>query len=242
MLASDRELPIAGGPEKRAYVRDVFTAIAPTYDRLNHIISLRFDRRWRRYAVGKLDWERVPEGIYLDLCAGTLDFAAALAGRPGFRGRIVGADFVRAMLALGRNKAARLEPVAADALDLPFPTGAFDGAMVGWGFRNLVDLDAGLAEAARVLRPGARLVILEMTLPPQRHFRRVYQFYFRRVMPWIGRLISKHTTAYNWLPESTQSFPAPAALAERMAGNGFGDVSYRLFMGGVCAMHVGVRQ
>src|SRR5262249_11910748 len=87
MLASDRELPVAGGPEKRAYVREVFTAIAPTYDRLNHIISLRFDQRWRRYAVGLLDWERVPEGIYLDLCAGTLDFAAALANRSGFRCR-----------------------------------------------------------------------------------------------------------------------------------------------------------
>ncbi len=242
MLASDRELPVAGGPEKRAYVREVFTAIAPTYDRLNRIISLRFDRRWRRYAVGRLNWERVPGGIYLDLCAGTLDFAATLAGRPGFRGRIVGADFVRAMLALGRGKAARLEPVAADALDLPFPSAAFDGAMVGWGIRNLVDLDAGLLETARVLRPGARLVILEMTLPPQRQFRRIYQFYFRRILPWIGRRISKHTTAYDWLPESTQSFPSPADFAARLEANGFEDVSYRLFMGGVCALHVGVRQ
>ncbi|MGH7498507.1 MAG: ubiquinone/menaquinone biosynthesis methyltransferase [Gemmatimonadales bacterium] len=242
MLASDRELPVAGGPEKRAYVRDVFTAIAPTYDRLNHIISLRFDRRWRRYAVERLNWERVPEGIYLDLCAGTLDFAATLARRPGFRGRIIGADFVRAMLSLGRNKASGLEPVAADALDLPFPGAAFDGVMVGWGIRNLVDLDAGLAETARVLRPGARLVILEMTLPPQPLFRRIYQFYFRRVMPRIGRLISKHTTAYDWLPESTQAFPMPAELAIRMTKNGFRDVSYKLFMGGVCAMHVGTRR
>jgi demethylmenaquinone methyltransferase/2-methoxy-6-polyprenyl-1,4-benzoquinol methylase len=242
MLASDRELPVAGGPEKRAYVRDVFTAIAPTYDRLNHIISLRFDRRWRRYAVGRLDWERVPEGIYLDLCAGTLDFAATLARRPGFRGRIVGADFVRPMLSLGRGKANSLEPVVADALDLPFPSAAFDGAMVGWGVRNLVDLDAGLAEAARVLRPGGRLVILEMTLPPQPQFRRIYQFYFRRVMPWIGRRISKHTTAYEWLPESTQAFPDPGAFAARMAESGFRDVTYRLLMGGVCALHVGTRQ
>ncbi len=242
MLASDRELPVAGGPEKRAYVREVFTTIAPTYDRLNHIISLRFDRRWRRYAVGRLGWERVPGGIYLDLCAGTLDFAATLARQPGFRGRIVGADFVRDMLSLGRTKSDRVEPVAADALELPFPASAFDGAMVGWGIRNLVDLDAGLAEAARVLRSGARLVILEMTLPPQRQFRQIYQFYFRRVMPWIGRRISKHTTAYSWLPESTQTFPSPEEFAHRMTANGFGDVSYRLFMGGVCAMHVGTKR
>jgi demethylmenaquinone methyltransferase/2-methoxy-6-polyprenyl-1,4-benzoquinol methylase len=242
MLASDRELPVAGGPEKRAYVREVFTAIAPTYDRLNHIISLRFDRRWRRFAVGRLDWERVPEGIYLDLCAGTLDFAATLARQPGFRGRIVGADFVRTMLSLGRNKVAGLEPVAADALDLPFPDASFDGAMVGWGIRNLVDLDAGLTEAARILHPGARLVILEMTLPPQRQFRQIYQFYFRRVIPWIGRRISKHTTAYDWLPESTQSFPAPAEFAARMIAGGFRDVTYKLFMGGVCALYVGVKR
>jgi demethylmenaquinone methyltransferase/2-methoxy-6-polyprenyl-1,4-benzoquinol methylase len=241
MLASDRELPVAGGPEKRAYVREVFTAIAPTYDRLNHIISLRFDQRWRRYAVGQLDWERMPEGIYLDLCAGTLDFAAALATRPGFRGRIVGADFVRDMLSRGRTKAANLEPVTADALELPFPDAAFDGAMVGWGIRNLVDIDAGLAEAARVLRPGARLVILEMTLPPQRRFRQIYQFYFRRVLPWIGRRISKHTTAYTWLPESTQAFPPPEEFAKRLIANGFEKVWFQRFLGGVCAMHVGTR-
>ena len=241
MLASDRKLPVAGGPEKRAYVRDIFTAIAPTYDHLNRIISLRFDQRWRRYAVGRLDWEREPGGIYLDLCAGTLDFAATLARRPGFRGRVVGADFVPPMLRLGRGKAARVAPVAADALELPFADAAFDGAMVGWGVRNLVDLDAGLGEAARVLRPGSRLVILEMTLPPQPLLRRVYQFYFRRVLPWIGRRISKHTTAYTWLPESTEAFPGPPELARRMAAQGFRDVSYRLLMGGVCALHMGTR-
>jgi demethylmenaquinone methyltransferase/2-methoxy-6-polyprenyl-1,4-benzoquinol methylase len=241
MLASDRELPVSGGPEKRAYVRDVFTAIAPTYDRLNRIISLRFDQGWRRYAVGRLGWERRPDGIYLDLCAGTLDFAATLARRPGFRGRIVAADFVPAMLRLGRDKAKGLAPVTADALDLPFPDASFDGAMVGWGVRNLVDLDAGLAEAARVLRPGSRLVILEMTLPPQPGLRRLYEFYFRRVMPWIGRRISKHTTAYTWLPASTMAFPSPPELARRLAAQGFDGVSYRLFMGGVCALHVGTR-
>jgi demethylmenaquinone methyltransferase/2-methoxy-6-polyprenyl-1,4-benzoquinol methylase len=241
MLASDRELPVSGGPDKRTYVRQIFTAIAPTYDRLNRIISFRFDQRWRRYAVGRLGWERRPDGIYLDLCAGTLDFAATLARQPGFRGRIVGADFVRPMLSLGRDKAARVAPVTADALELPFPDASFDGAMVGWGVRNLVDLDAGLAEAARVLRPGGRLVILEMTLPPHPQLRRIYEFYFRRVLPWIGRRISKHTTAYTWLPESTFAFPGPPELARRLVGQGFRDVSYELFMGGVCAMHVGTR-
>ena len=242
MLASDRQLPVSGGPEKRAYVREIFTAIAPTYDRLNRIISFRFDQGWRRYAVARLGWEREPEGIYLDLCAGTLDFAAALAGRPGFRGRIVGADFAPAMLEQGRNKSQRVDPIAADALELPFSDGSFDGAMLGWGARNLTSLDSGLAEAARVLKPGAKLVILETAVPEQPLLRTGFQFYFRRIMPWIGRVISKHTTAYNWLPESARVFPPPAELARRMASQGFTAVGFELFMGGVCAMHVGTKK
>ncbi|HEU5040342.1 MAG TPA: ubiquinone/menaquinone biosynthesis methyltransferase [Gemmatimonadales bacterium] len=241
MLASDRELPVSGGPEKRAYVREMFTAIAPTYDRLNRIISFRFDQRWRRVAVRRLGWERRPAGRYLDLCAGTMDFGATLAAQPGFGGRIVAADFAQAMLRLGRHKSDRLRPVTADALELPFPDERFDGAMVGWGVRNLVDLDAGLAEVARVLKPGAKLVILEMTLPPGPRLRRIYQLYFRRVLPWIGRRISKHTTAYTWLPESTQAFPPPAELARRMERQGFTDTRWRLFLGGVCALHEGTR-
>jgi demethylmenaquinone methyltransferase/2-methoxy-6-polyprenyl-1,4-benzoquinol methylase len=241
MLASDRKLPVSGGPEKRTYVRDMFTAIAPTYDRLNRVISLGLDQRWRRYAVGRLGWERAPEGMYLDLCAGTLDLGAMLARQRGFGGRVIGADFVQRMLRLGRSKSPRLEPVAADALALPFPDRTFEGAMVGWGARNLVDLDAGLREAARVLKPGARLVILEMTLPPNPGLRRAFLFYFDRVLPWIGRMVSKHTNAYTWLPESTRTFPPPAELAQRMERAGFTDVSYRLKLGGVTAVHVGER-
>jgi demethylmenaquinone methyltransferase/2-methoxy-6-polyprenyl-1,4-benzoquinol methylase len=219
----------------------MFHAIAPTYDRLNRIISLRLDQHWRRYAVRRLGWEQAPEGMYLDLCAGTLDFGATLARQRGFGGRIVAADFVQRMLRLGRGKSARLAPVTADALSLPFPDRVFDGAMVGWGVRNLMDLDAGLREAARVLKPGARLVILEMTLPSNPRLRRVFQFYLRRILPWIGRVISKHTTAYTWLPESTQAFPTPQELARRMEREGFREVGYKLFLGGVTALHVGTK-
>jgi demethylmenaquinone methyltransferase / 2-methoxy-6-polyprenyl-1,4-benzoquinol methylase len=241
MFASERELPVAGGPEKRAYVRAMFAAIAPTYDRVNRIISFRLDMRWRRAAVARLGWERAPTGTYLDLCAGTLDFGAALARRPGFRGRIVGADFVLEMLRRGRGKSDRLVPVAADALALPFPDAMFDGAMVGWGMRNLADLDAGFAEAARVLKPGARLVILDMSLPPQRQLRRAYEVYFRHVLPWIGRRVSKHTTAYTWLPESTHAFPEPPEVVQRMRAAGFPNATHRLLMGGVCALYEGTR-
>ena len=122
-----------GGEGKRSYVRDVFTAIAPRYDFLNHRLSLNIDRRWRRRAVARLGWERRPDGLYLDLCAGTLDLAAALASAAGFRGRIIGADFVIPMLERGRGKSAAVRPVGADALELPFPDGGFDGALVGFG-------------------------------------------------------------------------------------------------------------
>jgi demethylmenaquinone methyltransferase/2-methoxy-6-polyprenyl-1,4-benzoquinol methylase len=241
MLASDQKLPIAGGAEKRAYVRAMFAAIAPTYDRLNRILSLSMDLRWRRYAVDRLGWERAPDGIYLDLCAGTLDFAAMLARRRNFRGRVVGVDFVQPMLELGRRKADRLEPVTADALVLPFGAATFDGAMVGWGLRNLVDLDAGLIEIARVLKPGARLTILDMATPAAGLLRGLYLFYFERVVPRVGRLVSRHRSAYEWLPESTRVFPPPPELARRLAAAGFGSVGYHLFLGGLTALHVGTR-
>jgi len=224
-----------------AYVRGMFTAIAPRYDFLNHLLSLNVDRSWRRAAVARLDWEAKPDGTYLDLCAGTLDLAAELAKRDGFRGRIVGADFVLPMLQLGRHKAERTAPVAADALQLPFRSARFDGAIVGFGVRNLADLDAGLHEAARVLKPGARFVILEFATPRFAPLRAVYLFYFRHVLPAIGRLVSKHRDAYTYLPESVLAFPEPEALSHRLAAAGFSRVGFERLTGGICAVHYGTR-
>ena len=239
MFATDKELPLEGGAEKRAYVRGIFTAIAPRYDLLNHVLSLNIDRRWRRDAVRALGWEKAPEGIYLDLCAGTLDLAATLGNDPKFRGRVIGADFVKPMLVLGRAKSRAVVPVTADALDLPFPTGHFDGATVGFGVRNLMDLDRGLVEAHRILKPGARLVVLEFTTPMWQPMRGLYFFYFRNVLPFIGRLVSKHRNAYTYLPESVLAFPGPDELKTKMERAGFGDVGYRVLLGGICAIHVG---
>ncbi len=219
----------------------MFTAIAPRYDFLNHVLSLNIDRRWRRRAVARLDWEARPDGTYLDVCAGTMDLAAELARRAGFRGSVVGADFVVPMLARGRSKAARAVPVAADALTLPFPDASFDGAMVGFGLRNLADLDAGLREAARVLKPGARFVVLEFATPRFAPLRAVYLFYFRRVLPVVGRAVSKHTDAYTYLPESVLEFPDPDAFATRFTAAGFRDVRYDVLTGGICALHHGAR-
>jgi demethylmenaquinone methyltransferase/2-methoxy-6-polyprenyl-1,4-benzoquinol methylase len=242
MFATDRELPITGGAAKRAYVRRMFSAIAPRYDLLNHVLSLNFDRRWRRLAVDRLGWERVPEGTYLDLCSGTMDLAAELGNRTNFRGRIMATDFVQAMLLRGREKTARAVPCNADALALPFGDALFDGATVGFGVRNLMDLNAGLVEAARVLKPGARLVILEFSVPPRHPLRALYLFYFQRVLPVIGRFVSKHRDAYSWLPESVLAFPEPEELAIRMRTTGFAEVRYELLLSGICAMHVGTRE
>src|SRR6185436_5818957 len=204
-----------------AYVRDMFTAIAPRYDFLNHLLSLNVDRSWRRTAVQRLGWETKPDGTYLDLCAGTLDLAAELAR--------------------GRDKAPRTAPVAADALALPFPAARFDGALVGFGVRNLADLDGGLREAARVLKPGARFVILEFATPRFAPLRAAYLFYFRKILPAIGRLVSKHREAYTYLPESVLAFPEPEGLSQRLRDAGFSRVGFELLTGGICSVHYATR-
>lgn len=242
MSATDMKLPVTGGAEKRSYVRGMFAAIAPSYDLLNHLLSLNADRGWRRRAVDLLGWERAPAGRFLDLCAGTLDLAAELARRKGFTGRVVGADFVTPMLALGRRKAERMDPVTADALELPFGDATFDGATVGFGVRNLAELDAGFHEAARVLKPGARFVVLECSQPPREPMRSLYFFYFRRVLPFIGTFVSKHDNAYTYLPESVLAFPGPEEVALLMRENGFRDVTFERLFGGIVAIHVGVRE
>jgi demethylmenaquinone methyltransferase/2-methoxy-6-polyprenyl-1,4-benzoquinol methylase len=238
-----RPAVLPAADEKAAAVRRMFSSIAPRYDLLNHLLSANVDRAWRRRAVDRLGWERAPAGTYLDNCAGTLDLAVELARRAGFRGRVVGSDFTFAMLERGTPKVDRLaiEPACADALVLPFADGAFDGATVGFGVRNLADLDAGLREMARVLRPGARLVILEFTTPSWQPFRALYLGYFLKVLPLVGKLVSKHSTAYTYLPESVRHFPEPAELARKMERAGFRGVEWKTLTGGIAALHWGTK-
>jgi len=233
----------AGGAEKRDYVRATFEQIAPRYDLLNHLLSFNVDRRWRRRALRALEWTRAPRGFYLDLCAGTLDVGAQLSAEPGFQGFVVGADFALAMLRAGKGKAPRtvLAPLAADAQRLPLPDAAMDGAIVAFGIRNVASLESALREVHRVLRPGARLVILEFTTPRRSLVRWGYQLYFHHVLPMIGGIVSGHRTAYRYLPRSVAHFPPEPELAARMKAAGFRDVTWESLTAGIAAVHVGIK-
>lgn len=230
--------------EKAAAVRRMFDAIAPRYDLLNHVLSANRDRAWRRRAVDILLAGREPGGTWLDVCSGTMDLTREIAGRPGFEGRVLGLDFAFEML---RGGTAKLEglPAAracADALRLPVADASVDGVTVGFGVRNLASIEAGLAEFARVLKPGGRLVILEFTTPGWQPFRALYLAYFRRILPFLGSLVSKHGTAYRYLPESVLAFPEPPALAGLMEAAGFDGVRWETRTGGIVAIHVGERR
>src|SRR6266550_3758284 len=248
MLATDMEratasAAAAGGAEKRAYVKRIFSEIAPRYDLLNHVLSLNIDRRWRRQAIARLAVERDQCGRYLDLCAGTMDVAAQISMLPGFRGLVIGADFAEPMLKAGADKVkgGRIAPVTADAVQLPLESGQLAGAIVAFGIRNIAGLEASLREVIRVLAPGGRFVILEFSTPRWPVLRTLYKAYFNYVLPLIGRVVSGHRTAYQYLPRSVANFPVEEELASTMERAGFTDVAWSSLSFGVAAIHVGER-
>lgn len=242
MPSTDPAAPRAG-TEREAQVQRIFSEIAPRYDLLNHVLSLNIDRAWRRKAVDRLAWEGSPGGTFLDACAGTFDLALELGRRPGFEGRVVASDFAQPMLVTGASKleGVPVSPVCGDSLRLPFPAGTFHGATVGFGVRNLSELERGLAEFHRVLRPGARLVVLEFTTPPNALVRAGYHFYFHRVLPVVGRVVSGHPWAYTYLPESVKQFPGPTELEELFGRVGFTATGHQLLTFGIAAIHWGAR-
>ncbi len=211
-------------------VRRMFDAIAPVYDAMNRVMTVGLDLRWRRLAA---EAAVRPGDRVLDACCGTGDLALADA-RAG--GRVTGVDFSERMLERARRKSSEIEWVRGDALALPFAAGEFDATTVGFGIRNLADLEAGVAELRRVLRPGGRLAVLEIVRPRGvlRHF---YGIWFDRVVPLVGKLLPGGG-AYTYLPASVRRFPGAEELAEVIRAAGFGDVRYRLFAGGIVALHV----
>jgi demethylmenaquinone methyltransferase/2-methoxy-6-polyprenyl-1,4-benzoquinol methylase len=226
----------------------MFGEIAPTYDRLNHLLSLSIDKWWRRITVRTVPPE-VGRGPILDLCTGTGDLALAYDRAASGQVSIVGADFCRPMLAIGRDKGAkakaddRLTFVEADAQHLPFPDNEFQIVCVAFGLRNVTDTDRGLREMARVCRPEGRVAVLEFSQPGFRPFRAVYNWYFNRVLPKIGGLLSGKggRQAYNYLPTSVGEFPCGEALCERMRGAGLKNVTYRPLTFGIATLYVGTK-
>ena len=240
-------------------VREMFTEIAPRYDLLNHLLSLQLDRLWRARTAGRLKHilDR-PDALVLDLCCGTGDLSFALA-RAG-KARIIGADFAHSMLVRARGKGAKLSSAPnqstsppnrgatspmpffeADALRLPFDPASFDLVTTAFGFRNLANYDAALCEIQRVLKPGGTVAILEFTEPPEGLWGDFYRWYFCKVLPRIGGLISGKRSAYAYLPKSVARFFRPRELATLMGTVGFASVEYRTWTLGTVALHTGVR-
>lgn len=233
--------------DKRAgRIRTMFGHIAPSYDFLNHLLSLNVDRYWR-WQTTRL----VPpagDGPILDLCTGTGDLALAYDRAAGRRVRIVGADFCHPMLERAIRKAGRKSAgdrvrfVEADAQHLPFPDDTFQISTVAFGLRNVTDTDRGIAEMVRVTRPGGRVAILEFSQPRGRVFGALYRFYFRRVLPAIGQLISRSAdSAYRYLPASVMEFPDGEALADRLRRHGLTDVRWRPLTLGIATLYIGVK-
>jgi demethylmenaquinone methyltransferase/2-methoxy-6-polyprenyl-1,4-benzoquinol methylase len=209
----------------------MFDRIAPVYDAMNRVMTAGLDRRWRRLTVA----EAVrPGDRVLDACCGTGDLAIAARARGA---EVVGLDFSERMLERARSKDAAIEWVRGDMLALPFPEASFDAVTVGFGVRNVEDLAAGLRELRRVLRPGGRLGILEITTP-RGALAPFYRVWFDRVVPLLGKLLPGGA-AYTYLPASVRRFPGPDELAELLRQSGFRDVRYRLFAGSIVALHVG---
>ena len=217
----------------------MFDRIAPTYDLLNHLMSANVDAAWRKRAVRRL--ALTGKERCLDACTGTGDLAVALLD--GGAGEVVGSDFAPQMLDRARAKAGnRATFLVADTTRLPFRDGEFDVATVAFGVRNLEDLDAGLRELCRVLKPAGRLAILEFSRPPNRLVRGLYDLYFRLLMPLIGNLVSGGAeNAYAYLPRSVLTFPPPDALAERLKRAGFARVDVEPLTFGIAYLHLATR-
>jgi demethylmenaquinone methyltransferase/2-methoxy-6-polyprenyl-1,4-benzoquinol methylase len=210
-------------------VREMFDRITPVYDLMNRVMTLGLDQRWRRLAARTVVR---PGDRVLDACCGTGDLALACA-REG--GRVTGLDFSERMLARASKKAPQIDWVRGDLLALPFPDGSFDSATVGFGIRNLGDLEGGLRELRRVLRSGGRLAVLEITVPegPLAPF---FSVWFDRLVPMLGRALPGGA-AYTYLPASVKRFPDARGLAGICAKTGFGEIRWRLLGGGIVALH-----
>ena len=230
---------------KKEKIQEMFDSVAPSYDRLNHIMSLGVDRSWRRKAIREIvdgSQQRI-----LDVACGTGDSTIAIALAAGSGTRVTGIDISEGMMSLVMRKAShegvhdRIKLLKADAEALPFPDGHFHRVTCAFGIRNFEHKDIALQEFLRVLAPGGKAVILELSVPDNKRLRRLYDLYFMHILPWIGGKISGNREAYKYLPASVHAFPSPEVFCEMMRTAGFTNVFFRTFTFGLCRMYVGCK-
>ena len=230
---------------RKENVREMFDNIAPTYDKLNHVLSMNVDKLWRRHALQKIV-DGTPQRI-LDVACGTGDFTISIAKAAAEGSAVIGADISEGMMALVKGKAEkagvgeRITLQVADGEALPYGEGAFDRVTCAFGIRNFEHKEKGLAEFRRVLNPGGKAVILELSVPQNRLVRWAYDLYFLHVLPGIGGAVSGNRAAYKYLPASVHNFPSPSDFCRMMEEAGFRNVRCRTFSFGLCRMFVGER-
>lgn len=232
-------------PQKEK-IQQMFDGIAPDYDRLNHLMSLGVDRSWRRRALREIVTPERPQAL-LDIACGTGDFALAQARKMHADSHITGLDLSEGMLAVMREKVAkagldgRISCEQGDCEQMRFADGSFDCATIAFGIRNFAHREAALAEILRVLKPGGRLVILELSVPENKLLRWAYNLYFMHFVPWIGGLVSGDKAAYKYLPASVQAFPGRREWTATMERCGYANVRHRAFTFGLCRMYIGTK-
>ncbi len=229
---------------KREKVRQMFDDIATDYDALNHIMSLNVDRSWRRRALKEIIIPDRSQKI-MDLACGTGDFSIAIAGAMSQDSHVTGVDISEGMLAVMKRKVEdagltdRIDITVGSGEELPFPENTFDAVTIAFGIRNFEDREQGLREILRVLKPDGRIIILELSEPSNPVIRWVYNLYFTRIMPVIGRKVSGNSAAYHYLPASVISFPKKQEWMQTMTNCGFGEVRHKAFSLGICRMYTG---
>lgn len=237
-MSNDRS---ASEKEHASRVRKMFANISPRYDLLNHLLSFNTDKRWRK-KVARMLQARLPEqSQVLDVACGTGDLAITLF--ESLNARVIGIDFCRPMLEMAARKesARAISFVEGDALQLPFPNGSFAGVTIAFGLRNLASTEAGLRELLRVLKAGGTAAVLEFSKPTTRGFSTVFDFYFSRLLPLVGGVVSGSRNAYQYLPDSVSRFPDQEELASLMKRVGFAEVKYLNLSRGIAALHLGTK-